>query len=112
MAPTRLTQRSGAERQDNVNTSDCISHLGHRRTDHNRHLLGIGHRGNDHGGCPISFGCRCSSGRRRGGNRRHGVVDPVIVVACYPVDGRIDTRPAVSMYFEARSGVLGRPLCG
>ena len=98
MAPTRLTQRSGAERQDNVNTSDCISHLGHRRTDHNRHLLGIGHRGNDHGGCPISFGCRCGSSRLLGGSHRHGVDDPVIVVARYPDFGRIVARRDVSMY--------------
>ena len=76
------------------------------RTCHNRHLLYIGHRGIGHGGRPISFGCRGGSGLRRDSNRRHDADDPVIVVARYPDYGRIDAHPAVSMYFEARSGEL------
>ena len=81
-----------------VNTSDRIGHPGHRRTDHNRRLLGIGHRGKGHDSRLISFGFRCGSGRRLGGSHRHGADDPVIVVARYPDFGRIVARPNVSMY--------------
>ena len=75
-----------------MNTSDRIGHPGRPRTDHNRHLLGIGHRGNGHGGRPISFGCRCGS------SRRHGVADLVIVDAHYHYFGRIVARPDGIMY--------------
>ena len=88
-----------------VTSADRTGHPG-RRTGHNRRLFCIGHRGNDHDDRPISFGCHYGSGRRRGAD------DPVIVVARYPNFGRIDARPVVSMYFEARSGEPERSLCG
>ena len=63
-----------------VNTVDRTGHPGRHRTGHNRHLLYIGHRSICHGGRPISFGCRCGSGRRRGGNHRHDtLVIPITV---------------------------------
>ena len=62
-------------------------------------LLDSGHRDIGHGRSPISFGCRCGSGRHRGGNRLHDVDHPMTVGARYPYYGRIDTRPAVSSCF-------------
>ena len=95
-----------------VNSIDRIGHPNCRRTDHNRHLPGTGHRGNGHDGRPISFGCRFGNGRRLDGNRRHGVAYLVIMVARYPDSGRIATRPDESMYSWARSGEPGSSLCG
>ena len=95
-----------------MNTVDRTVHPGHRHTGHYRRLLCIGHRGNGHGGRLTSFGCRCGSGRRRGNSRRHGVDDPVIVVARYLDYGMIDTHLVVSMYFGALSGEPERPSCG
>ena len=89
-----------------VNTADRTGHPGRRRTSHTCCLLYIGHRGIGHGGRPISCGCRGGSGRRRGAD------DPGIVVARYPDVGMTDVRPAVSMYFEARSSEPEPSLCG
>ena len=78
-----------------MNTVDGTGHPGRCRTGHNRRMLCIGHCGNGHDGRPISFGCR------HDGSRRHGVDDPVIVVARYPDFGRIAAHPDVNMYFKA-----------
>ena len=72
-----------------MNTSGRIGHEGPLRTDHNNRLLCIGHRGNDHDGRPISFGCCYGSYRRHDGSHQDGVDDPVIMVARYPDFGKI-----------------------
>ena len=95
-----------------MSADDRTGYPGHCPTGHNRRLLYIGHRGIGHGGRPISFGYRCSHGRRFDGSPRHNVDDPVIVVACYPYSGRIDARCHVSMYSKARSGEPEPALCG
>ena len=95
-----------------VNTVDRTGHPGRHRTGHNRRLLYIGDRGIGHGGRPISFGCRCGSGRRLDGSHHHGAAHLVIVVARYPDSGRIAARPNVSMYSEARTGEPEPSLCG
>ena len=95
-----------------VNTSDRIGHPDRRRTDHNRHFPGIGHRHNSRGGRLIFFGYRCGNGRRLDSSHHHGADDLVIVVARYPDSGRIAVRPDESMYSWARSGEPGPSLCG
>ena len=81
-----------------MNTSDRNGHLDRRRSDHNHRFPGIGHHGNGPGSRPISFCCRCSSGRHPGGSHRHGATDPVNVVAHYPEFSRIAARLDGSMY--------------
>ena len=83
-----------------MNTSDRIGPPGHRCTNHNHRLVCIGHRRSGRGrrGRPISFGCRCGSGRRLDGSHHHGAAHLVIVVARYPDFGRIAACLDGSMY--------------
>ena len=94
------------------NSSDRIDHPDHRHTDDNRCFPGTGHRDSDHGGRPISVGCRFGNRRRLDGNRRHSAAYPAIGVARYPSSDRIVARPNKSMYSWARSGKPGPSLCG
>ena len=82
-----------------VNTAVCTGHPVRRHTGRNHRLLDSVHRDIGHDRCPLTFGCRCGSGRHRGGNRHHGVDDPVTVGAHYPYYGRFDARLAVSSCF-------------
>ena len=77
------------------------------RTVRNHRFLNSGHRDIGHGHRLIAFSCGLGNGCHRGGNRRLGVVNPMTVDARYPYYDRIDARPIVSSYFEARSGKLG-----
>ena len=67
-----------------VNTVVRTGHPGRRHTHRSHRSLDSGHRDSGHDSRLISFGCRCGSGRHRGGNRRHGVDNPMTVVNCYP----------------------------
>ena len=81
-----------------MNTSAYIGHPDCRRTDLNRHLLGIGHRDNGCVGRLIFFGCHCGNGRHPGGSHRHGAADLVIAVTHYLDFGRIPGRLDESRY--------------
>ena len=82
-----------------VNTVVRTGHPDRVHTGHNHVVLDSGHRGIGYGHHLIAFGCRCGNGCHRGGNLRHGVDDPVTVVAHYPYYGRIDTHPVVNRCF-------------